>query len=245
MYDACVAANVPTDAGMVAGYVDGVCTWAGADWDRFPNAIKVPISSIGTNAGTVLDVEPGNLNAKQAVAWVKMRRAAGVDPTIYTAEWAPGYTWADCIKEFDAAGEAQPHYWVAPASAFKDIPIGTIPVGAVAVQYDYPGPYDLNNVLDYWPGVDNNEVSDMTPDQDKMLQNVNDIVPLVGRMHQTVQGGLLPILDGLSKLTPATIAAEVVKELITYPPAPVNITASDISIICDGVVSRLKAQWAK
>src|SRR5256885_69784 len=107
MFDSC-AGTFPAITGrdLRLGYVDGACNLA-AQFD-------VGISSIGTNRGTVLDVEPRNLNAEQSVTWVLMRRARGVDPTVYTAEWAPGYTRADVNAAFDARGVARPWIWLAP-----------------------------------------------------------------------------------------------------------------------------------
>lgn len=149
-YDACTASNIPTNASIAMGYVDGSCRWSVADWSRFPNSVLVRISSIGSNDGHVLDVEPGNLNARQSVDWVLMRRAAGIDPTVYVAQWAPGYTWSDVNAAFDARGVARPWIWLAPIAS------GVIPNDpqVIGVQYGYIGPYDLSNIRAFWPGVD-------------------------------------------------------------------------------------------
>lgn len=171
MLDACNPDNIPTGTPIVAGYIDGLCAWPQSAWDRLGRSIQVRISSLGTNAGQVLDVEPGNPDARYAVYWARNRRAAGVIPTIYTAEWAAstkghgpvGYAWADCIREFDAAGEPQPNYWVAPWTP------GVVPPGAVAAQHTYKVTVDVNTVVDYWPGVDG--VNDMTRDEMVALMN--------------------------------------------------------------------------
>lgn len=86
-YDSTVAADIPTDAPAVAGYVDGRFAWLPTDWDRFPNRPHLSIAVLPTtNDGDVLDVEAGNATADQAPAWVAMRRAAGLArPVIYTS----------------------------------------------------------------------------------------------------------------------------------------------------------------
>ncbi|MET9001008.1 hypothetical protein [Amycolatopsis sp. Hca4] len=150
MYDAVTAAHIPATAAMVAGYIDRIklAPWTDADWARFPNAVKVQIvKKATTNAGHVLDVEPGDATPAQAPGWVRMRRAAGADPTIYcnTA------TWPAVRSAFRSAGVAEPHYWIA---RFDGDP--AIPAGAVAKQYRAnvaPG-YDISSVADHWPGVD-------------------------------------------------------------------------------------------
>jgi hypothetical protein len=158
MYDAVTAANIPADAGMVAGYIDKIKLepWSAADWERFPRATKVTIvKKAGTNAGHVLDVEPGDATPAEAPGWVRMRRAAGADPTIYCNL----STWPSVRAAFSDAGVAQPHYWIA---RYDGDP--AIPDGAVAKQYlgnVAPG-YDVSSVLDYWPGVDDDNGSAST-----------------------------------------------------------------------------------
>jgi hypothetical protein len=150
MHDSITAADIPRDARMVAGYINGTWVWSAADWARFPNATKVRIATrANVNDGHVLDVEPGDATPAQAPAWVKMRRAAGVDPTVYCNLSALPAVQA----AFTAAGVAQPHYWVARYDN-----VATVPAGVVAKQYiNDPasgGHYDLSAVADYWPGVD-------------------------------------------------------------------------------------------
>ena len=150
MYDSVTAGDIPTNAKMVAGYVSGKWKWSQSDWARFPNAVKVRIATqASVNDGVVLDVEPGDATPAQAPGWVTMRRAAGVDPTVYC-----GLTSLPAVQAaFTAAHVAQPHYWVA---RYDNSP--TLPAGVVAKQYINPptsgGHYDLSAVVDYWPGVD-------------------------------------------------------------------------------------------
>ena len=156
MYDAVTARNIPADAGMVAGYIDKIKLepWSAADWARFPRAVKVTIvKKASTNDGDVLDVEPGDANPAQAPGWVKMRRAAGADPTVYM-----NYsTWPTVQAEFVRQGVAHPHYWVAKYDGVATFPTLN-GITAVAKQYrgDVPPGIDINCVADYWPGVDAN-----------------------------------------------------------------------------------------
>lgn len=155
MYDAVTVANIPAGAVMVAGYVDGnYANWP-AMAGRFPNAVHVPIATkASTNAALVLDVETGDATPAQAPGWVLMRRAAGVDPSVYCNT----STWPDVKQAFAAAGVAPPHYWVAQYDGDP-----TIPAGAVAKQHTSAGPYDLSSVADVWPGIDTGADMPLTP----------------------------------------------------------------------------------
>jgi hypothetical protein len=152
MYDSVEAAHIPRNAQMVAGYLPpSRFAWSAADWTLFPKARKVRIAIFASvNDGHVLDVEPGDATPDEAPGWVKMRRAAGVDPTVY----CNFSTWPTVAAAFKRAGIAEPHYWIAR----YDNRAVMIP-GAVAKQYADPathggGHYDLSIVADYWPGVD-------------------------------------------------------------------------------------------
>lgn len=148
MYDAVTPSNVPQNAQMVAGYIDGNYQSYAGLVALFPNAVHVPIAvHASTNNGVVLDVETGDATPDQAPGWVTMRRSAGVDPTVYCSL----SVWSAVRGAFINQGVAEPHYWIAAypgiGSALYD--------GAVAHQYqDYNNLYDLSVVADYWPGVD-------------------------------------------------------------------------------------------
>lgn len=162
MYDSVSAIAIPTDAQMVAGYVDGKFAWSSADWARFPNSVKVRISAIGaTHLAEVFDVEVGCIwPPRNVVPLVVAARNAGIDPTVYVNQ---SNDWAPTRAEFDRAGVAHPHWWVARYDG-----VANVPDGAVAKQYAHPGPvpgksagpwetgqhFDLSAVLDFWPGVD-------------------------------------------------------------------------------------------
>jgi len=148
MYDSISAANIPTTAALVAGYVDGRYAWSPADWARFPHSVKVRIAVFPTtNDGHVLDCETGDATPGQCPGWVLMRRAAGIDPSVY-CNFA---TWPEVKAAFAVASVVPPHYWIA---GYKTPPDTSIPAGAVAHQYTDVGPFDLSSVADYWPGVD-------------------------------------------------------------------------------------------
>jgi hypothetical protein len=149
-YDSTAANDIPLDAGMVGGYVDGKWKWSLADWQRFPNAVHVPIACFpGTNDGVVGDVETGDMLPWELPDWVLMRRKAGVDPTGYVnlSNWNPTRT------EFHLRGIPEPHWWLADYDDIRQLP-----VGAVAKQYANSalsgGHYDLSMVADFWPGID-------------------------------------------------------------------------------------------
>jgi len=149
-YDSTRASDIPLTAVMVAGYVDGIWRWSDADWQRFSNAVKVPIACFPTtNDGVVGDVETGDMLPWELPDWVRLRRAAGVDPTGYVnlSNWNPTRT------EFHLRGIPEPHWWLADYDNNPSLPTGT-----VAKQYANSvlagGHYDLSVVADNWPGVD-------------------------------------------------------------------------------------------
>lgn len=151
MYDSNIPVAIPADAAMVAGYVDGFYAWSAADWGRFPHATQVRIAvEATTDEGQVGDCESGAMSPSQLVAWVRMRRAAGIDPTGYCSE----ANWPACRAAFASAGEIEPHWWIAAYPGIGP----SVPVGAIAHQYADPstsgGHYDLSAVADHWPGID-------------------------------------------------------------------------------------------
>lgn len=150
MYDSVTARDIPSSVGMVAGYVNGKYAWSQADWDRFPNAVKVRIATRGNvTDGHVLDVEVGAAQPYQAPGWAVQRRSVGVDPTVYCSL----ASWDMVRAAFRRATVPEPHYWIAHYDNVRDIPSG-----AVAKQFINPpksgGHFDLSMVADYWPGID-------------------------------------------------------------------------------------------
>lgn len=151
--DSVTSADIPAGRfPIVLGYVDGKYAWSEQDWLRHTQAGALAVGiavNPATDAGTILDVETGDATPYQAPAWVQMRRAAGVDPTVYCGQFSlPAVSAA-----FKAQGVPEPHYLVAN---YDNSPV--IPAGCIGKQYaNAPltgGHYDLSVVADFWPGVD-------------------------------------------------------------------------------------------
>jgi hypothetical protein len=142
MYDSTNPGAIPTDAQVVAGYVDGRYAWSPSDWARFPGAVRIGIAvRASTNNGDVLDCEPGNATPAECPGWVKLRQAAGLAvPTIYMSL----FLWPQVQ---DACRGLEVAWWVAQWTGQPHV-IG----GAAAVQYadsvTSGGDYDLSAVYD-------------------------------------------------------------------------------------------------
>lgn len=152
MYDSTTAADIPSSAVAVAGYIDGAYKWSDEDWARFPVAKKVRIACFPTtNDGDVLDCEPGDAKPEQCAGWIRMRQAAGLTvPTIYCMPSEVAAVKAACAGlTYDL--------WVAdPAPA--GIKPGTphLYPGSMATQYAWPaynsgGHWDLSLCKPEWP----------------------------------------------------------------------------------------------
>jgi hypothetical protein len=159
MYDAVTARNIlnhDREPALVAGYIDKIKLepWSAADWRLFPESTRRVeiVKKASTNAGHVLDVEPGDATPAQAPGWAAMRRRSGFAyPTIYVNK----STWPQVIKAFKDQGVPQPLYWIAQ----WDGGTKTLPVldGITAIAKQHTGDYlgvDINIAADYWPGVD-------------------------------------------------------------------------------------------
>jgi hypothetical protein len=166
MYDSTNPNSIPTNAQMVAGYIDGTLyKWPDSVWSRFPDSVKVRIARrVTTNDGHVLDVELGIPTvwppSQRIVDWVQMRRASGMEPTIYCNQLND---WQNIRQLFINARVKEPQWWVARYNNVQ-----TIPKGAIAKQYANPplsgGHYDLSVVADFWPGVDGNNRNEVEED---------------------------------------------------------------------------------
>ena len=144
MFDSTTAEDIPADAVLVGGYVDGSYAWSDADWARFPNAVKVRIAVFATtNDGDVLDCENGDATPGLCPGWIRMRQAAGLArPTIY------------CNRS------TRPQVEVACSGLAYDLWISTLDgveamdPGAVATQWQGQAQsgqhYDQSLVLDTW-----------------------------------------------------------------------------------------------
>lgn len=146
MFDAATARNIPRDAKLVAGYINGRYVWTTSDWARFPEATKVRIAIYipGSKApmdGDVLDIETGDANSRSRIfaqEWVANRRANGIAPTLYTSK-------AGMI----ALGGLHCDYWIADPTGVPHILPET-----VATQYSWLRGYDLSSTVDDWPRKD-------------------------------------------------------------------------------------------
>jgi hypothetical protein len=144
--DVADASKAPGGFDIYLGYIDGKYQSYNGLRSRFPGKLIVPIAVYtSTNAGLVFDGPPDNGTWPGVVSWVRMRRAAGVDPTVYT----DGDQWPVGQAAFKSAGVAEPHWWIASWNGIQ-----TIPAGAIGHQYANTDPYDLSVFADYWPGVD-------------------------------------------------------------------------------------------
>ena len=194
MYDAVTTANIPANARMVAGYIDRIklAPWTAADWARFPRAVKVEIvKKASTNAGHVLDVEPGDATPAEAPGWVRMRRAAGAIPTVYCNT----STWPSVRAAFRSAGVAEPYYWLARYDGKSDWDAGWAAAGVVAKQYRgnvAPG-FDLSSVADHWPGVDGDDI--VTPEDIKAIAAACGQATLDAALQNKSNGQMIPFRE--------------------------------------------------
>lgn len=241
MFDSTTPWDIPRDAKMVAYYVDGRYAWPQAWLDLFPNAIKVSISAIGARVAQVGDVEVGCIwPPANAVPWVRSARRVGIDPTIYVNELND---WGSVRAAFRAAGEPEPHYWVARYNGVREVP-----AGSVGRQFAHPHDgdgvadrpwetgkhYDLSVMADFWPGVDTE--NDMFEQQDRT--NLNDITKTPGQRER------IEWLTEMDTLVRETAAA--VKQLKTSGvPVDYKLSAQDKQDIADLVLDGFAKRQAE
>ena len=146
MYDAVNPDNIPADAQMVAGYVDGpVSVWPEAAWSKWPGAQMIRITVTGASLDAdVVDVETGDVTPAGAVEWIVAKRARGEDGVVYCNV----STLFAVRNAFGVRKVRQPMYWLARPGADE-----SIPGDCVAVQFDFHGGYDRSAVRNYWPGI--------------------------------------------------------------------------------------------
>lgn len=147
MYDAVTATNVPKDAKIVAGYINGKYQSYPDLVREFPDAIHVSIAVSADADAQVLDCENFDASPEQCPAWAERQRARGQIPTVYMN----ASTWPAVRSAFVAQKVSEPNYWVANYDG-----IAEVPAGAIAKQYQggMTAPYDISAVVDFWPGVD-------------------------------------------------------------------------------------------
>lgn len=201
MYDSITVANLPANARMAAGYVDGRWPTFAILAQHFPNAVRVSIAVSPSSAAMVLDVEQGDATPAQAVGWVVNQRNAGRDPTVYCST----YAWPAVKTQFASRGVALPHWWRADYNGRA-----ALEMGEIAHQYADIGPYDISAVVDYWPGVDpipTSEEDDMTVEE--ML------AALDAAGTSTLAGTPVPgtkFIDAVAKRAAAMLEADLAKK---------------------------------
>lgn len=256
MYDSVTPGSIPQSAAMVAGYVDGRYAWSAEGWARFPHAVHVPIAVFAsTNAGVVLDVETGDATPAQAPGWVQRRRAAGVDPSVYCNT----SVWPSVRAAFTSAGVAQPHYWVAAYPGGGAV----IPSGAIAHQYADPltsgGNFDLSVVADYWPGVDQGgivELTDRLPNgatvadalMDRMLGQQGKwtaVQPSTAYWELDQFNAVQSSIAALAAKPTVTVDASTLVQPLVDALLPHMPASSDPAVIAAAVLTALRSQLEK
>lgn len=217
LYDSTTAADIPAGSQMVAGYIDGSSAWSAADWLRFPGRKLVRICIYNDRFDAdVIDIEPGNNDARGSVPWVAGMWSRGRIPIVYcsTDQGPVGYRRRDVIEACDQAGVAHPLFWVALYDGNPAIPPGTI-----AKQYANPlftgAHYDASSVSDEWPGV-----KPMTPI--KFAQSKVDVNLVAGEVAVLSAEYIYP-----PNMTPRVVQWKVYgttppgepRVVVEYPPA--------------------------
>jgi hypothetical protein len=191
MYDSVTVADLPADGDLYAAYETGRYRNIDKVRERFPNRLVVGICTQARyNLGTVLDVEPGDATAQEAPPWVQRRRDAGIVPTVYTY-WA---NWPAVRQAFWAVGEPEPFYWIA---RYDNKPV--LGAGMVAKQFanasQTGGHYDMSVVANYWPGVDEEPMTEQ--DFQRIQDMVNEHNAHMNEMEVRLVGRLQAIEDKL------------------------------------------------
>lgn len=164
-YDSVTPHNIlqhDTTPQIVAGYAHGRYAWDQADWNLFPNAVKIRIA-VRANFydAHVLDCEPGDATPAQCPDWAWTRKQMGGVPIIYCNR----STWPQVRDAFDSRHMEQPLYWIATANGRDEIPFG-----AIGAQYllNYQG-VDVSVMADFIPGVDPHPIIPDTGEDDMTI----------------------------------------------------------------------------
>ncbi len=153
---------IPGEAEIVLGYVNGKFTTWPQLCQRFPQAIKIPITvsaDTPTAMKHMLDVEWGDATPGQAPDWCRRERVFYSDPMVY----CNSSTWPNVRAEFSAQGVREPFYGIAQYDDDSTIPAEWIAMGCIGKQYRS----DTKQNLDYWtfvdfiPGVDKSKGDSM------------------------------------------------------------------------------------
>jgi hypothetical protein len=148
MFDSTTPWDIPADAQLVMGYVNGQYAWRAQDWRRFPVMRRVALSvSAFYFHAIVLDVEGQDASPDQANGWViGAARASGWVPTLYGSE-----ATLDRCKVLIAEARLDCDYALADPDG-----IPHLPAGYGVCQYAWPdrgspGHFDMSVVADWWP----------------------------------------------------------------------------------------------
>ena len=232
LYDSDNPDNIP-DGVWAAGYVDGyaAAAWSASGWARFPNALRIAVFAT-TDAGDVLDVEPGNAKPYQAGGWVLRAHARGVPlPWVYCDR-----NDRPAVEQSLSAAGLKPDQvalWIATLDGTQTVPAGPYPVAAVqyAGAATSGGHYDLSLVNDLFSGGSGSlggpEVLDSN---DPVVVNILDGIQNAYNMavYANVSAGLL---QGLPEPTgSATPVRNVLLEVLAAvkaitPAAPQDLSA--------------------
>ena len=145
MYDDINADNIPADATVMAGYVDGQWPSYAPMKTRFPNARVFSITVYNGDAD-ILDVETGDATPDMVPAWVTRQRNAGRPIVIVYCNRSnyPAVVQA-CLN----ANVRVPPIWLAQ---YDNDP--TIPDYAAGKQYQSTPNYDVSSIdTARWPGL--------------------------------------------------------------------------------------------
>lgn len=148
LYDSTTASDIPANAQLVAGYVDGAYAWSKADWARFniPDSQKITITVFGGQMAAVCDCETGDLTPDQAAAWIQQYPGNIVYCNLSTA---PAVVKAMQNAGLTVGPNPQFYLWIADWTGQAHIP--SVP-GAIVVACQYADPvtsgghYDLSVV---------------------------------------------------------------------------------------------------
>lgn len=155
MFSGPSAADIPADAAIVAGFVDGAHPWMPADWARFPGAQLVRVArNYGTVLADVLDTELGGIPPFMAVTWAAIvQNVTGRQVGLYCHR----RILPVMRRAFQQADVPLPWFWITADPADTQPPTD-LPAGVAAVEYPAPlpthGDYRMSLVVDHIHGFD-------------------------------------------------------------------------------------------
>jgi len=156
MYDSVWPEGIPGRAWAVAGYADGHYNWTVAQWERFLNSWRLPITVLGGHTGArIVDCERGDLTPGGAAQWCAIEaRDYQRRPTVYCNR----STYPLLVRALGVFGMMfgrDASLWLAAPDGVATLSVPGDPTdyaGLVAKQYgEGPGAaYDLSVVNPMW-----------------------------------------------------------------------------------------------